>query len=123
MGLDRAGELVRVVPGPALALLARAQVGVRVDEPGQHPAAGRVDDGTPGGGLRSGPPTAAILPSMITTVPPPIGSPSMGTTRPPVIAMLRAPPSLAIRHATALSLDNSLVSFHPGGPAGLSARR
>src|SRR6202007_1590997 len=43
VGLDGAGELVRVVPGPALALLARAEVGVRVDEPGQHPPAGCVD--------------------------------------------------------------------------------
>ena len=44
VGLDRAGQLVGVVARPALALLARAEVGVRVDEPGQHPLAGRVDD-------------------------------------------------------------------------------
>src|SRR6516164_8819523 len=42
----------------------------------------------PGGGSKSAPATAAILPSASRTVPPSMGSPSMGTTRPPVIAML-----------------------------------
>ncbi len=40
------------------------------------------------GGVKSGPATAVIFPSVIRTVPPSIGSPSTGTTKPPVIAML-----------------------------------
>src|SRR5580693_5832845 len=51
-----------------------------------RPAASRRS--TPGGGFRSGPPTAAIRPSMTSTVPPSMGSPSTGTTYPPAIAML-----------------------------------
>ena len=43
---------------------------------------------SPAGGSKSGPATVAILPSAIRTVPPSMGSPSTGTTYPPVIAML-----------------------------------
>ena len=45
---------------------------------------------TPGGTSKPGPSTAAIFPSRSRTVPPSIGSPSIGTTRPPTIAVSAA---------------------------------
>src|SRR5580692_10439573 len=49
------------------------------------PAASTTSE--PAGTAKPGPSTAAIFPSRSRTVPPSIGSPSIGTTRPPVMAM------------------------------------
>ena len=71
-----------------------------------------------------GPPTAAILPSMISTVPPSMGSPSTGTTYPPVIAMLR--PLRSSVNATAPSVNGFLLrirSYHSTRVIRLTARR
>jgi len=43
-GRVRVGHLVGVVTGPSVGLLVDADVAMRLDEAGEHPLAGRVDD-------------------------------------------------------------------------------
>src|SRR5580700_9022290 len=65
----------------------------------------------PAGGVKPGPSTAAIFPSRSRTVPPSMGSPSIGTTRPPTIAVA---PAVAAFTRYLLLVVNASLTLPPG---------